>query len=177
MFLKNPTQHTKIFFIKDPITKDVIRIPSNSGGAKNIPELSNMIIQQVAEWDRITNNTYSQQARKEAADLKLTWTAYWAKVVEHQICLRAHDQKKVCWNDGFGDTLHRAASMVDDLIDKSPRILKTIGQGIAKMATKVATGKSNKKLSGCSSCGGTKVFDPEKKRNLGRVGKLNSLGN
>ena len=176
MYLKNPNQHTKVFFLKDPVTEEVIRIPEK-GGAKSLPDLANAVIRQVSEWDRVTDGRYSQQAKQEAADLKLTWQAYWNKVIQHQMCLRATEPEKVCWNDGFGDTIHRAASMVDDLIDKAPKFIKGAGQKAASLITRAVSGTGHKRLSGCSACGGTKVFDPNAKRNLGRAGKVNSIIN
>lgn len=85
------------------------------------------------------------------------------EIIEHQICIRQPNPPEACWSSGFGDDLH---SLIVPFVKKIADKLEA-GKN-AKLASRL------RKVSDCSSCGGTSVFDPNV-NNLGRAGKVNHL--
>lgn len=170
MYLKNPSQTKLNFIMVEPVSSRDITL-----AAGTLDELKRIVIAQISQFDSNSNGEYSKKAREEAAALKLQWPAYINKVIQHQICLRSEDASRICWDDGYGDKLHHLAGKIDNGIDKLPAGLGGIAAKAVMLATKVATGKSSKRLGGCSVCGGTKKFNPYEKRQLGRAGVVNDL--
>lgn len=170
MYLKNPSKHDARFRMIDPISKQQFTLR-----AKSFPDLTTAVIKQMEEFDRVTNGEYSKPAKKEAENLKLQYRAFINKLCQHQVCLNLADPMVYCYNDGYGDALHEVAGKIDDKIKSLPTPLKKIAETLVQAATFTVTGKPIKRLGGCSSCGGTKVYDPSQNRQLGRAGKINTL--
>ena len=140
----------------------------------NVFQLTEVVKKQINQFDSETSAKYSEKPRMEAKSLGYDWYGYLRKVVENQICMRLQEPEKKCWL-GLGDNLHGFAHKIDGKIEKLPRTAKKISERIVQAATKIATGTANKKLGGCTTCGGRKVFAPAKD-NLGRKERLNKIG-
>lgn len=172
MYLKNPNQVQLRFFVEDPVTKKEVVVPADGRGASSISELAKLVILQFIEYDRVTNGEFTKKSRKEASELKLQYSNFITKVVQHQICLRVggEDPMRICYNDGIGDRLHEFAGKVDKVVAAAPRAVRVVGQALTKIVT-----KGSRTLRGCNGCGGTKTFRMGDKRTLGRAGKVNEV--
>lgn len=170
MYLKNAQQYGDWrFFMVAPDGKEIV-VP-NTGRAGNLFQLTEIVKQQITQFDKVTN--YSEKPKEEAKALGYDWFTYLKKTVEHQICLRSAEG--LCWNDGVGDKLHGFSKEIDKKIDKLPSKIQRVAQSGVKILTKLATGESKPRLGGCRTCGGRRTFSPEG-NNLGRAGKLNRAG-
>lgn len=170
MHVKNKNYFSKwAFTALDPSGKD-FRIP-REGYENSLNDLVNKVFSQLKEFDTTTNGEYLSKARSQARKHDLELRGYIQKVVEHQVCLNS--PRGACYDDGFGDTLHSFAVKIDSWID-SMGAGKKVGETIVKVATFLATGKAQRKLSECGRCGGTRKFEAGSD-NLGRAGTLNKL--
>lgn len=168
MHIKRRNFFSKWDFIAIDPSGQELKIPRN-GYAKSREELVEMVFSQLKQFDAATNGEYLKKARKSAGDMDLK--AYLAKVVEHQVCLRVG--REFCYDDGFGDTMHGLAVRIDNWVD-GLGVGKKAAIAAVQVATFLATGKKQRKLGGCSRCGGTRKFSSDA-NNLGRAGTLNKL--
>lgn len=174
MQIKNHNTFSKWkFFFKDLEGND-LSFPMSGGYSPNLHALALEVESQFEVFDVATDRKYTELIRKEAKALSKDYLDYIKILIEHQICLRHDNNNDLCWNDGLGDRLHEISGKVDHMISKFPAPLKKMAEAAVKVATKAATGKAQKKLGVCGTCGGTDSFDPNKK-NLGRAGSLNNM--
>lgn len=85
-----------------------------------------------------------------------------AKIIQHQICLRADDPESLCWSGGIGDDLHH--KWVKPFLVKVADVVK--GGIISSLA---------RALSSCGGCSGTRVYKPGENA-LGRAETINKAG-
>lgn len=85
-----------------------------------------------------------------------------AKIIQHQICLRADDPRSLCWSGGIGDDLHH--KWIKPFLVKVADATK--GGVISSLARALAS---------CSGCSGTKVYRAGKNA-LGRAETVNKAG-
>lgn len=147
MFLKDKNTSPPggfYFYYRNPATKEVVRVPQ-SRPANGVQQLATVV------RSAFVNNNIPVPDNLEL-------------IVEHQICIRQADPKSVCYSGGLGDTLHHS-------------LAKPVLEAVSVAAEKAgASGfaRAVRKVSGCSGCGGTRVYE-KGKNNLGRAGKLNKL--
>lgn len=170
MYLKKPQFFGQWKFIAIDPSGNEISIP-REGVEKTKEALVHKVFSQLKSFDEATDGRYLEKVRKQAQKHGLELQEYIAKVVEHQVCLRG--SPTLCWDDGFGDTLHSFAMKVDNWVESLP-VGSTAARAAVRVATFIATGKSQRRLSGCSKCGGTRTFSPDA-NNLGRAGTLNRI--
>ena len=167
MTIKNINTFTEWRFdVINPENNQVFTIPIDGKKSKSIQELTSLVVSQMAEFDRISNNEYTKKAREEAVKLDISFPAYVQKLIHHQICRKGLAD---CYSNGVGDDIHKLFGGLDGIVAKLPTPLRRAAEAV----TKVITG-GQKKLGGCSACGGTKTFEPSK-NNLGRAGTVNRV--
>lgn len=161
-----------IFHVKSPIDNKDLCLPIGCKPAKNLLNLTQVVLNQMNEFDKITNNDYTKKGREIAESYKMEFPTYMMEVIEHQLCLRSFNPKQECWSSGAGDRLHQAFSSIDVAIS-NPNVPKAVQRIYARVVQKITPSKS-KTLGGCSRCGGTRIYDP-KERNEGRAGRMNKI--
>lgn len=134
-----------VFYFKHVKTGEEVRVPSGKKSANGISQLTNLA---------------SSALRNNGMEVPENLS----KIVEHQICLRQPEPKKVCFNGGIGDSIHH--NVAKPFLLKVSKVAEKVG---AKSVSKVA-----KAVGGCSYCGGTKTYE-QGRNNLGRAGTLNKL--
>ena len=148
MYLKNRNKSPEpgfVFYYEDPVTKKEVRVPETRQ-ANGLNALAALV-------------------RASFANNGIPIDPNLIKIIEHQICLRHKDPKSACYSGGLGDDIH--LNLSKPLLRSIEMVAKGVhANGVARMA---------KKLSGCSSCGGTKTYK-KGVNNLGRAGTLNKLG-
>lgn len=155
------------FRLKD-LEGNEIQVPP-SGHFNALPQLTAAVISIMGVFDSHSGGEYTKKPRKLAKKEKLEWDRYVETLIQHQICV--NNQGMIpCWSDGFGDDLHQKAAQVDQYIAKLPEGPRKVVQ----RAVQAVTPSHTPTLSGCSSCGGTQVFDPNV-NNKGRAGYVNSV--
>lgn len=107
----------------------------------------------------------TERVEKSFANNKMTVPPNLAEIIEHQICLRQSNPLDACWSGGIGDDLHH--KWIKPFLSTAAAAMP--GTGIMASVKKAV-----EKVAGCSSCGGTKIYD-SKRDNTGRAGKLNRL--
>lgn len=155
------------FHMEDP-EGNAIQVPPG-GAFTNIDELHAAVLQYMQIFDGVTDNAYTKTQRELAESHKLQFTDYIMELIQHQMCVR-NVGSIPCWSSGLGDSLHKAAGMVDTAISILPTTARTVMQ---KMIAKV-TPSHSPTLSGCQSCGGTGTFQSGV-NNLGRAGTVNKI--
>jgi hypothetical protein len=135
---------------------------------KNMHDLANIIIRQIAQWDA-DGYEYSKEPRKEAETLGVDWYNYITRNIQHQICLTLPAGQ--CWS-GLGDNLHSFFKGIDSMVASLPSPARSIGRAVTKIMTLAATGKAQPKFGGCRTCGGGRRFQNDT-HNLGRKERLN----
>ena len=168
MKIKNPNQFSRWQFFCQAPNGDELKLPIDRDYAGNFQQLYNIVLKQFDSFGK----DYKAAVEINAAKVNMTYSPYIKKCIEHQICLRGGPA--LCWEDGFGDTLHTIAATLDDIVDASPAPIRRLGRTVTKAMTKLATGKSAPKFSNCATCGGTRSF-MAREQNLGRAGKVNSI--
>jgi hypothetical protein len=114
---------------------------------------------------------YMKRAEEEAAAMNLPIADYFDAIVQHQICTRMSSSKGVCLPSGIGDKIHSFVANVDAAAARMPAPVRKTYEQVAAAVTKKILGTAHTKLSGCSSCGGTKSFR-KSTWNMGRAGRL-----
>lgn len=168
----------RLMTIRNPSTfsawKFFLSAPDGTEFALNeytLPRLVELVIRQLDQFDG-SNPGFTAKARQEAKSLHYDWERYISLAIQHQLCLRLGGVSSgLCWR-GTGDKIHEFMKELDHVVEKSPGILKAIGEGVTRMITRITSSEPVKKLGGCISCGGSKTFNASKK-NLGRVAKFN----
>lgn len=154
MYLKDKNRGNYSFFYKNPKTGDEVEIGP------------------IDSFRRLVQSVYG-----EFANQNIEAPENLEQIIEHQICLRSTNPKDQCWSGGLGDDIHLFVGKIDDAIEKkAPSAVKKAYQTTAQTITKLTGKKSHKRLSSCSGCGGTVVYDTRIGRaNLGRAGRLNAV--
>ena len=152
MYLKNknqsPSQDGFSFYYEDR-HGEIVRVPEQGKKANGVAQLTKLV-----------ESVFRQNGMEIPPRLP--------EIIEHQICLRLPDGQRStkCFNGGWGDKIHQ---------DVMKPLLKSIGAVATKVGLK-SLGKAAVKKSGCSSCGGSKIY-VQGQNNLGRADTLNKLGN
>jgi hypothetical protein len=157
------------FFLIHPENGSELKLPIDRENAQSISEITQIVVAQMTEFDRISGGQYTSKAKEEAASRNISFPAYVNLLIQHQICLK-NGGNNICWEGGIGDTIHKMFSKIDGLVAKMPKAL----QSAAAAVFKAVTPSGSRTLGGCSSCGGTKTFNPNV-NNLGRAGTLNKI--
>lgn len=150
MRIKRPKEFAEWeFFILDEGNE--IRIPTE-GYAGSLKGLKSLVIKQ---FNNMPNFDWKAKLTEEADKNKISKKSILSAIIHHQICNR--NESVECWDSGIGDTLHGAVKSVESFVSKVVPKFKPV-------------------LSDCAGCGGTKIYDPAVKNNLGRAGIVNSIG-
>lgn len=167
MRVKNPNQiGTWSFRMLDPEGNTIMVPPS--GTLNSIGELLGQVMAHFRIYDSATNGRYSEKQREFADKQGMTFDEFMIQLIEHQMCINGMGQVP-CWSGGLGDDIHNVMKGVDKAISKAPFKL----QQAAQVLISKLTPSGSRTLSGCSSCGGTPVMDPNA-NNLGRAGTVNN---
>ena len=167
MTIKDQTQFGRwSFSMINPENSSQFTIPIGGGYSKSLAELTNLVSEQMGEFDRVTSGEYTKKAREEAEKKNLSFPAYLSLLIQHQICV-LNNNTVPCYSNGIGDDIHSLFKGLDGFVAKMPSPIRKA----AEQLTKAITG-GQKQFGGCQTCGGTRAFNPNA-NNLGRAGKLN----
>lgn len=177
MRLKDPLNYGSwIFFIGEESEDDsqLLRIPEQ-GTMNSRKNITRAVMATFESLARQGKPEYKQVAMEEAQMMNLSYDAYVAKVIEHQICIREGGVGGgKCYPSGIGDKLHSFAEKIDAKIDKAPKLVKKVFEKVVKSTVfqgkKVSPGRKVR-LGGCSACGGSRSFSRAGK-NMGRAGRM-----
>lgn len=173
MRLRRPLNYSNwLFFIEDPEGNE-LRLPA-TGHFKNKQEAVTHVTSYINHLAESGHVEYKNTIIAGAGRLGISVTEYSGLLIEHQLCLRNKGvESGLCYNSGFGDTLHQIAGKVDTIIAKAPAPIQKAAKAIlSRVLPKDNKGKPQVRAGGCSRCGGTRTFTANK-NNLGRASNLN----